>query len=103
MIYTEDTSSFCFFSIFLRGMARLFTRCEQCTKGYGDYRYDASGLGWFVNVPVSMLFDALYSYQSIRSNYMTSFIQKFILPKEVDFNAALVEHSVVINSIVTAL
>ena len=34
---------------------------------------------------------------------MTSFIQKFILPKEVDFNAALVEHSVVIDSIVNAL
>ena len=34
---------------------------------------------------------------------MTSFIKKFILPKEVDFISALVEHSLVIESIVNAL
>jgi uncharacterized protein Yka (UPF0111/DUF47 family) len=34
---------------------------------------------------------------------MTSFIKKFILPKEVDFISALAEHSGVIDSIVNAL
>lgn len=34
---------------------------------------------------------------------MTSFIKKFILPKEVDFHAALVEHATVIDSIIDAL
>jgi uncharacterized protein Yka (UPF0111/DUF47 family) len=34
---------------------------------------------------------------------MTSFIKKFILPKEVDFISALLEHSLVIDSIVNAL
>jgi len=34
---------------------------------------------------------------------MTSLIKKFILPKEVDFISALVEHSIVIDSIVNAL
>ncbi len=34
---------------------------------------------------------------------MTSFIKKFILPKEVDFHAALVEHATVVDSIIDAL
>lgn len=34
---------------------------------------------------------------------MTSFIKKFILPKEVDFNTALVEHATLVDDIIHAL
>ncbi len=34
---------------------------------------------------------------------MTSFIKKFILPKEVDFISALIEHSLAVESIINAL